>query len=165
MRVFIGIKASKNIEELVARWQSRNNSLPVRFIRPENIHLTLIPPWYVNNPSDIVIKLQSLKHNVFQITYDRVVVNSKSQVIWLESTNPPGEIFHVENLLSHLLKYNNRRPYKPHLTIARFKDGKFLQQKGFENISWGETVDNITLFESILTSKEAIYKQVYSVKF
>jgi 2'-5' RNA ligase len=45
-RVFVAIRASRKLQEEVAAWVSSHAKLPVRWISPENLHITLVPPWY-----------------------------------------------------------------------------------------------------------------------
>jgi len=50
-----------------------------------------------------------------------------------------------------------------HLTLARFRPEEFRRFAGQEleeKISWHETIDNITIFESILSPGGAEYKVI-----
>jgi len=163
MRIFVGIKASEELQQKISKWQKEYKDLPARLIRPENLQLTLIPPWYEDDPKEAIAILKSIKYKSFRITFSRIVINFRSQVIWTEPTKSPEEIFSVANDLRKLFKVKDTRPYRPHLTIARFKDGRLLQDVRFKEIKWEEEIDNITLFESILTSKEAKYRKIFSI--
>jgi len=138
MRVFIGIKASKILQKRVARWQREHRDLPVRWIKNRNLHLTLVPPWYEDDPVKAVSKLKTVRYKKGTITFDRVGINFKHKVIWI---GKPTQ----------------------HVTIARFKDAKPLRGIKFEKIHWKETVDNITLFQSKLGPKGAMYYEIEKI--
>ena len=163
MRLFIGIKTSEKLQKEIMKWQEENTGLPVRFIRPENLHMTLVPPWYEDGPDDAVSKLKSIKYRKIRVVFNKIVINYRSQVIWAEPENPPEEIFSMVDDLRKLFKSKDTRPYRLHLTVARFKNGKFLQNVRFGEIKCEEQIDNITLFESKLGAKEAIYNKIFSL--
>ena len=157
-RVFIGIKASKNLQNKIAKWQKANKNLPVRFIKPKNLHLTLIPPWYEENFQDIKSQIAKVEFEKFTINFSAVYINFNNRVIWTETSKPPKAIFKLQKNLATIFRKYEERPFKVHLTIARFKDAKPLKDVNFEKIKWQEKVSKITLFESILGKKEANYK-------
>ena len=132
MRVFIGIKVSKQLQKKVREWRKIHADLPVRWIKDRNLHMTLVPPWYEDDVAKAVRKLHAVPFKKHIITFDRVGINFKHKVIWI---GKPTE----------------------HVTIARFKDAKPLTGIQFEKICWKEKVDMITLFESRLGPKEANY--------
>jgi len=45
-RIFIGIKIPESLAAQMAIWQKSYSKLPVRWITPQNLHVTLVPPWY-----------------------------------------------------------------------------------------------------------------------
>jgi len=166
MRVFVGIKASKNLQNIISKWQKQNRNLPVRFIKPKNLHITLVPPWYERKPQTAILKVKapSLKFKSFEIIFDEIFVNFKNKVIWLESSNPPPKISLLQKNLSLIFPTRKeQRIFKTHLTIARFKDLKLLKDIKFETINWREEVSKITLFKSVLGRKEANYKALLSL--
>lgn len=164
MRLFIGIKASSKLQELVLNWQKENKDLPVRFIKPENLHITLIPPWYADDPENAVIKLKGLIFPKFRITFDNIFVNFRNQVVWIESRESPPEIINIRNaLLVNFNKPPERRDFKTHITVARFKAGSDIGDISLNRINWEEIADNITLFESVLLPEGANYKIIYTL--
>lgn len=165
MRLFIGIKASANLKRKIGKWQEERKTFPVRFIKPENLHLTLVPPWYEDDPADSISKLGSLAWKRCTVVFDNIGINFRNHVIWIESSNPPKELSSTYNDLLHLFqKKKEKRPFRVHITIARFKDAKPLKHSKFHGISWKENVTAITLFQSKLTPKEAQYKEIFSQK-
>lgn len=160
-RVFVGIKASKNLQNEISKWQKLNKNLPVRFIKSQNLHLTLIPPWYSEKIEDEISQISNFKIKKINIIFDKIHINFINKVIWIESSNPPKKIFKIQKDLSSIFKNKEKRKLKVHLTIARFKDGKQLKNSQFEKIDWHEEISKITLFESILGRKEANYKVLH----
>ncbi|OGG09174.1 hypothetical protein A2154_02800 [Candidatus Gottesmanbacteria bacterium RBG_16_43_7] len=165
MRLFVGIKASSQLQRQIRQWQSEHQALPVRFIKTENLHMTLLPPWYETDPAGIISKLNDLAFSGFPIVFDKIAVNFKNNVIWIESLKPPGELLSLRNeLLIRFGKNNDVRPLRIHMTLARFKDLSRFENTDFKSINWREKVDCITLFESKLTPTEARYRSVFVVK-
>jgi RNA 2',3'-cyclic 3'-phosphodiesterase len=162
-RVFIGIKASPNFEEKVQKWQETYQELKVRFIKPKNLHLTLVPPWYEEDTELPVALLRQIEFEKFVLTFDKIVVNFKNKVIWVEVSNPPSQIFDLLEKLYGIFPHSSSQVFKVHITIARFKDGRDLENMDFKKINWKEKVKQVTLFESILGRRQANYKVLFQV--
>ena len=47
-RVFVAIPVPERVRLKIAAWQRAHADIPVRWTKPENLHITVIPPWYVN---------------------------------------------------------------------------------------------------------------------
>jgi 2'-5' RNA ligase len=168
MRVFIGIKASEGIQKKISEWQDLNRSLETRFIKPENLHLTLLPPWYTANINRLVKDLKSFKSSVsrFNIFLNNISTGppNKPRLVWVQGPDLP-ELPKLRNELSaHFKRPEEKRPFKTHITIARFGKKTKNIQAIRETISWELTVSEIILFESLLNPKGAIYKIIGSVK-
>lgn len=135
MRVFIGIKASKTLQKKVARWHREHRDLPVRWIKARNLHITLVPPAREEEIRKKFEEIKKKKIKRFVIIFKRVVSKSKYHVICAET-----------------------KGY--HVTVARFK-GKI--ELPLEKIRWTEKVDSITLFQSKLGPKEAMYYEIEKI--
>lgn len=163
MRVFVGVKSSKSLQNDVMLWQKKNQDLPLRFIKPENLHITLLPPWYEEDHSNSIKKIESMSFKSLRIVFDKIKVNYKNQLIWIESTKTPAEMFVLEKDLANKFgKGGVESKFKVHITIAKFKNPRSLEGLIFEQIKWEEKMDSITLFESVLGPKEASYKIIFS---
>jgi 2'-5' RNA ligase len=157
MRLFIGIKISKKFQNKIIRWQKENN-LKARLINPQNLHITLVSPWYEEDASKIIERLKKVKFTGFEMVFDKVIINKRNKIVWIETSNPPIQIFELQKSLSEIFKSKNeKREFKPHITIARFKDTGELKK-----INFIEKVNNVTLFRSKLGRKEANYFVIYS---
>lgn len=164
MRLFVGIKVSEGLQERVGRWQRGHGRLPVRFIKPENLHLTLVAPWYADDASPAIKKLKRVRFSAFPITFDRIAVNHKNRVLWLASSHPPKEMIALRDaLLTRFRRPKEKRALRPHITLARWKRGDQRRETIEQSIRWKEHVRRITLFSSQPGLKEATYRSIISV--
>lgn len=162
-RIFIGLPLSEAIKQQIDAWKANYQNLPVRWILPENLHITVIPPWYEKDIGAIQKKLArvTLAPLDIHLTAVRFGPIYQPRLIWAEGT-APGNLFGLQNSLEQLLKKKSeKRPYLIHLTIARFKRNSFstFPRKVLdEGISWKETIRSFILYESHPTRKGADYK-------
>lgn len=171
MRVFIGIKASEELQTKILDWQEAHKNLSVRFVKPENLHITLLPPWYRANINHLVKYLNSFKTTLepFELEFNRILFAPKNRprLIWTEGIySPPMKKLRNE-LEKHLKTRKERRQLIPHITIARFKTEAFASLKNSldtEDIEWFMKVSKITLFESKLGPKGADYFAIEDLK-
>jgi 2'-5' RNA ligase len=141
MRVFIGIKIGEELQKKILEWEKYYKNLPVRWLAPENLHITLIPPWEENIIEKAKGKLESIKKGKFEIVFDKISFGPDSRyprLIWAE-----GNLFH--------------------LTLARFDPKKFKDfpiKKLNEKVDWQEKVSEVCLFQSFPNS---VYKILHKV--
>jgi 2'-5' RNA ligase len=165
-RIFIVIKLSKELQDKIAVWQKSHNDLKVRWLKPQNWHITLAPPWQEKDIEKIKEKMELLKKELasFTVTFTEITVGPNlrhPRLIWLE-----GESKEFENLKKKLEKYfGNPDPHKPkpHITIARFKNLDYFKlpnKELAEKIDWQEEIKNLVLFESLGNSE---YKALYDI--
>lgn len=172
MRVFIGIKCSEELQKKFSIWQKKNNKLTVRFIKSENLHLTLVPPWYIKNEKEIIDKLKKFnwRGKSFEISFNEILYfpPSNPRMIWAKGKTPAGLSLLQKNLLRHfrnppslkLREDKEKRAFKLHMTLARFKEGEELSEIKNKNIEWAMLIDKIILFESELNPHGAIYSVI-----
>jgi|YelNatPaOPRAMG01_1025707.scaffolds.fasta_scaffold40672_2 2'-5' RNA ligase len=165
-RIFIALPLSLKTKEKIIRWQKRNSHFPVRYIPAENLHITIIPPWYESNIQLVEEKLKTLENQfgpIF-IHLEKITLgpNFKNpRLIWIEGNTP----FELLNLKASLEKTLNLEPekrfFKTHITIARFSSYQsfnFPFKKLNEKINWEEKINNFVLMESKLLKTGAQYK-------
>jgi 2'-5' RNA ligase len=166
MRVFVGIKADEEIQKQILKWQEKFKNLPVRFIKPQNLHLTLLPPWYENNPDRLVKDLKKFNSEIkpFSITFEKIMTAppNNPRLIWTEGPTVPELSKLREALAQYLKKSKGKRHFKPHITLARFKPQDFnFIGKIEENLEIKpSTVSTFTLFESTLSRSGAQYRTI-----
>lgn len=157
-RVFIGIFISPKLKRKFLGFRNKYQDLPVRWIAEKNLHLTLIPPIELDDNEIVVMieKLQTLKEKVGQIKikFNRLSLGPnlrRPRLIWLGG-EPNQKLIELKNKLIQILDLRAEgRPFQPHLTIARFKLGDYLNfpiKNLSEKINWLFTTESICVIES-----------------
>jgi 2'-5' RNA ligase len=186
MRLFVGVELSDAARALaadVARGLGRRlgKTLTVRWVAPENLHLTIRFIGYVVDekvPALIETLVQPLDIAPFEIELAGLGTfppRGAPRVIWIGLAKglPSLAALHNEfnrRLASHGLEPEDR-PYSAHLTLARIKDARAADAKSigraFDGISaTGVTmrVNAVTIFESRLSAAGASYVVVNRVR-
>ncbi len=72
-RLFIAIPISAAIQKKALEFQKTYKNLPVRWLTGKNLHITIIPPWYENDPDRIknILNEFSAQANTAQIETTR----------------------------------------------------------------------------------------------
>ena len=185
IRSFIAIELPEavklNLSQLEARLKS-GRPTSVRWVAPESIHLTLkfLGNIVVESARDIIQAMAEAAQGIppfrLEVKDLGVFPNLKRvQVAWV---GVHGEIDklsqfqqRLDSNLSRLGFAPERRPFTPHLTIARVRDtsslterqaiGQLIASTRFEA---GEfTVDAISLMKSQLTREGPIYSRISQV--
>ena len=161
MRVFVGLPAPANIVKQTVDWQIANESLPVRWIRPEDLHLTLLPPWETADVEATIKQFQVLPAaKIVRIDFNCLELGPnprEPRLIWLT-----GRLIEspLDNYLKILADGLNQplpaRRFLPHLTVARFR---FLKQPLIlsELIAWSAGFTRMVLYQSDLGPQGARY--------
>jgi len=180
IRSFLAFELPKDIKTVVADTSRdmKKFSLNVRWVKPENIHLTVI--FIGNIRLDYLAPLGEKTGQVcnrfgpFQVSLKGVgIFGSKNypRVIWtrLEGDLKPMTIFR-DKLRKNLEPFGikvEKRSFKPHLTLGRFRKGtsahldEFLTK--FEDLSSPIcTLDELVLFKSELKPTGAFYTKLDS---
>lgn len=181
-RVFVAIGISSQLKEEIAYWQKKWNHLSVRWIKPENMHVTLVPPWYVSEVDEVIEDLKSVNQNrkrfwtsqnyaikPFTITFREVTFGpspKRPRLVWA-SADATAEIKTLKSKLEGVLGLKTeKRPFSTHLTIARFKEKDFSKFpiKGLnEEIFWEERVNSFLVMESRLKRSGAEYEKLAEI--
>lgn len=180
LRLFIAIELSAQQRKEITSLQniSRHKLSDVRWVRPEQLHLTLkfLGDTNIDHISKVKIAMDeaAASFNQFQVSYGGCGVfpsTRKVRVIWVGLKEGMLEI---ENLFLALDQALTRRGFKeetrrfqPHLTIGRINRSlpgdaivQFLSdEQSFE--SSHHTTNELILFESRLTESRAIHNPLY----
>ncbi|MEN8121776.1 MAG: RNA 2',3'-cyclic phosphodiesterase [Bacteroidota bacterium] len=178
-RLFVAVKIRAS-NQLISVYKSLQEKLiidRIKWVEYDNFHLTLkfLGDTDEQLLPEIISKIENLlkRFNQFKITllgFGRFLKKKHTKVIWLGVEDP-------NKLLSLLaVKLNNnlkglgfkieQKEFKPHLTLGRVKyiqDEKILSDfiRFHSNKQYQEIIiDEIILFESILTSKGPIYNKL-----
>ena len=186
MRAFIAVDFPetilKKLSEIISFFQSQVPDEAVKWVAPENTHLTIkfigdLPPDRLGQVKDI---LQSSleKQKAFEIAIKGLGMfpNKRApRVIWLgiSEGEPLITIHHkLDTALEKADINRDKREFSPHLTIARIRgktDRKMTQEIGktlseYKIRSLGRvTIEQITLYQSDLTSTGPIYTPLLTI--
>ena len=177
MRAFIAIELPASIREALAREQARFRaaSADARWTRPEGIHLTLkflgdISAQQEAQVKDALGRLDRVETFTVRVEGFGVFPNAKSpRVFWAGLEAPPALdrlAAQVESAMARLGFPPEGRPFKPHLTLARFKMPR--PQRELERLVAAEDnptlgsfeVSEFFLWESKLSPQGAEYLKV-----
>lgn len=172
MSIFIGIKASPKLQEKILEWRKKfEEKLPVRWISAEDLHLTIVPPWNEKNIDNAKRNLEAAVFEIksFDIEFTHILYGPnprKPRLIWLLGPENKN-LISIEEKLLDAFGMESRRPLKPHMTAARFRQAEFKKfpiKKLDEPFIWKEKVESVTLFESRKIPVDDIkYKILYQI--
>jgi 2'-5' RNA ligase len=144
----------------------------VRWVKPKNLHITLVPPWYEENIKQIKEVLGSIRDTFgpFEIIFERITYGPdprRPRLIWAE-----GEAsLEIRNLKLEIERALNQkpeeRPFKLHLTIARFRPETFSSfpiKKLDEKVFWRDEVKSFVIMESHLSPEGADYEVLEEIR-
>ncbi|MDM8515331.1 RNA 2',3'-cyclic phosphodiesterase [Desulfobacterales bacterium HSG16] len=185
IRAFIAIKLPESVTSGILDLQKdlKNKGLVIKWVRPENIHLTLK---FLGNIS--LVEVNAAKHAIldttvnfapFVLTAAKIGVFAtvrKPRILW---TGIKGDTKHLVDLQKSLDRQlavagfePEKRPFKAHLTIGRFKkNGRFKKKNDpkmlsdaimeFEHFESKKFMaDRIILFKSELRPSGAVYTEI-----
>ena len=156
-RYFIGFSIPSSIVAQVGEWQKNHGHWPIRFTAGRNLHITMVPPWEGGEFDSIKKTIDELSlptTGLLNFTFNWVCFGpdpEEPRLIWAEGELPSGLAELKYRLEESLWLPRDKRPLRPHLTIARFRpeDLRRLPQKELgELVNWSFTVDRFALFES-----------------
>ncbi|MBI2012847.1 MAG: RNA 2',3'-cyclic phosphodiesterase [Candidatus Colwellbacteria bacterium] len=168
-RVFVALPISEKLQQVILDWEKDFADLPVRWLAGKNLHITLVPPWYIEDQE--LEKLEGILQGVagfgeFKISFRRVTFGPdprRPRLIWAEGETPEGLLELYKKIHEVLGREEEKRPFQLHLTIARFQPENFSSfpiQRLDEKVDWRDKVDRVVLFESRLSREGADYKVI-----
>jgi len=135
IRCFLAVDISPQIKELVlqVRHKCKGHDLPLRWVNPDGIHLTLkflgeIDPGLVDRIADTLDRAAPLSSD-FTVSFKEVGAfphARKARVLWLGVDRGREELVALQRKIDHELDLRlkvdrEKRPFTPHLTLARMK--------------------------------------------
>lgn len=180
-RIFIAIglpeELREKIMEAVKRWQW----LPIRWVSPQNWHITLVPPFYATDGEFDAVKLLLAEEakgvRPFSVLFDSVILappGEKARMIWFSGA-ASERLLELKRLFEGRIaleksiggfKKEDREIY-PHITLARFEEGGLAEiekkTKILENLSLSLEVSAIDIMESRLRATGAEYEVLRSI--
>lgn len=150
------------LEDLAASASRRASARPNR---AETLHLTLV--FLGHCAPGQVARLQAGAARIelppFVIAFDQLGCWPGNGIVWLAPSAPPPELLALEAALRALAKTQGcrveRRPYAPHLTLARRAQSAFSAET-IVALSW--RAERVSLVESMLTPRGPRYRDLAS---
>jgi len=187
IRSFIAIELPQNVKHGLAKLISELEKTEHPFVKwanPEGIHLTLkflgnIPLKQVDEISKAIEKAaRGILPFHLEVSGLGAFPNLKQpRVLWVgikgEIDNLLSFQQNIDSALAPLGFVAEKRPFTPHLTLARLREGASLaERKGFANLvlstsfesSYPLDVETISFMRSQLTPEGAIYTRLFAVK-
>jgi 2'-5' RNA ligase len=170
-RVFIAINLPEDIKKRLSDYQKKWPTLPVRWVREDNLHITLVFLGYLNDEELLevikIVKEIASKNPSFSINLNKIIYGPPKKfpprMIWIEGEKSQ-ELANLQKDLENALysssvkgiKEGEIRPYSPHITLGRIKNWEFRkiepeERPGVsEEISLSFPVESIEVMESQL---------------
>lgn len=154
-RVFVALKLAPAIAGELAQIARELERFPVRLVAPEDIHLTLVPPWNEMSIPDAVEKLRRLTDSFddFNLEFRRVGYGpepKRPRLLWAECA--AGEdIAELRAILLLAFGQTDDRPFRPHATLARIRgNGAGIARKYpiDRNLALTQHVGSVELMQS-----------------
>ncbi|KPJ56560.1 hypothetical protein AMJ49_04595 [Parcubacteria bacterium DG_74_2] len=175
-RIFVAINLPEGIKKGISSYQDKWPELPVRWVKPENLHITLAFLGYLPDEELMevfkITKEVAKKHNPFSINLTKICYGPPKKMpprmVWAEGEKSKGlaELqIDLENSLtgSKVSFEPEKRAFKPHITFGRIRRWEFRQiepderPEVNEDISLIFDVNSIEVMESQLKRGGAEY--------
>jgi RNA 2',3'-cyclic 3'-phosphodiesterase len=185
MRLFVGVELPEDVrraaasaaEQVGARIAVESPSAALRWVEPANLHVTIcflgdVPDWHVKTLAPALEVPLAVPVFTLRVAGAGVFPESRSpRAVWLGLPSGRDGLLAVHDRVSRRLISlgfePEKRPYSPHLTIARVKDIRRADVPALRRILREADVDagtcqvrNATLFRSLLSSTGPRYSSV-----
>lgn len=184
MRTFIALEVSQEVRGEIASVQNECRKIApgVKWVKPENIHITLKFLGEVS-PLDIekigkAVKTATYGFKDFKVTFTNIggFPNTKNpRIIWVGISEGKEYVSNLSKVISKELSpcgfLSEDRPFIPHLTIARVKStknkGKLTRKiESLKNTDFGEgLINRVLIIESKLSPQGPRYSVLREIKF
>jgi 2'-5' RNA ligase len=166
-RIFIGIFVDEETKASILDWQNKfKGDFKVRWTKPENLHITVIPPMVVPE-EDLEGVIQKFKmaelSKTFNLHFRSIsfgLTRSKVEYIWLNGATAE-ELIEIKNTFENIFGKNDQREYHPHVTIGRVQEKK--DQFREELINWTMEINKVSLIKSETFPEGAKYTEIAEI--
>lgn len=165
-RLFVAIPIAEELQAEIGDWRAQYRHWPVRWLAGKNLHITLAPPWEADDiePAKTALESFCYEGKPFALAFRRVCFGPnlrEPRLIWAEG-QAPQEFLDIRERVSRLLNQPlDGRPFRLHLTLARFRPQDFVRfpmKRLDEAVSWRQAAGSIVLMESHLLPTGAEYE-------
>ena len=183
MRLFIATPLSRQVESELANiiYQLKNVAGNVKWVKPENIHLTIKflgeTDESLVNPLSQLIDETSRETKISKYTISKLggFPNLiRPRALWAGLDGDRSELERLASLVDervHELGYEKEtRKFRPHLTLGRFKKPQAMPEladfiDSYKIEPMRVQIDRLTLFKSTLTPRGPIYERLHEAMF
>ncbi|MBN1899021.1 MAG: RNA 2',3'-cyclic phosphodiesterase [Spirochaetes bacterium] len=188
-RCFIAIDLPERIKTIISDMVmvvKKDFSLPIRWVKEENYHITLkfLAEISQNRIDRIKSFMKDLERDriLFSMNIEEAGVfppKGAPRVVWLGFKEATGNLIRIFKTLDGSLKRigfkPEKRDFKPHITLARIKYLKqdegnefyaLLNRLKEKAIGYAErqfSINSLTLFKSELTPQGSVYSRLFEV--
>lgn len=180
MRAFIAIRPAADLHQACAGVATAGRGLPVRWVRPEAVHLTL--KFLGDVPVDAIPTIhQALRQATEGLAPFNVMARglgcfpnaARPRVLWMGLDDRRRKLLQlqrrIESILAGLGISVEERPLRPHLTLARARGTQVGEELGallneYKHHVFGQfVVSQIHLMRSDLYAEGAVHTRLRSV--
>lgn len=182
-RIFIAINLPDNIKEELISFKEKFYFLPAKWVKKENLHLTLIFLGYFKDEFfpklfEVVAEVAK-RHDAFWVSLKNVTFAPKNEkiprMVWVECEKNKNLMKLQEDLENSLIFakipfQKEERKFHPHLTLCRIRKWEFRQMEPDEvpevdeEINLSFKVNSIEIMESKLKRQGPDYFVLKSFK-
>ncbi|HBP01433.1 MAG: 2'-5' RNA ligase [Candidatus Moranbacteria bacterium GW2011_GWE1_49_15] len=159
-KIFIEIEVPNQVKKRLVERTEKWQTLPVKWTRQENLHITLLFLGYVDESviPDICLKVSEAASRIepFDIYFDKIEIGpntQKPQMVWFagEASEELKNLYEaVEKELD--IFQTGKKEFRPHVTLGRIRKAKWESLKDKpeidEQFKVAMSVDNILVMES-----------------
>ncbi|UWX57041.1 2'-5' RNA ligase family protein [Chlorobaculum sp. MV4-Y] len=165
----MALPAGCELAESAGEFRRAHAGLKVRWVRPENLHLTMVPPWQCLDVDAVcrALRDEAAQQAPFEVAFERVSFGPeprRPRLIWATGKAPAGMPKFARRLLAATgAAGESRKSFLLHLTIARFNLHDFKAMGTLtlrETVAWSGKFDALCLYESMLKPGGAQYREL-----
>ena len=165
-RLFVAIKTSAELDQEINTWQIKHAKLPLRWVKEQNLHITLLAPWNEADEAMVKASLNQIQEKIskFKISFKNIHLTNNKKFIWLTG-DAPKEILDLKNALHELLEIPKEdRPFKMHVTVGKTNPKENLEKNLDEKFNFEEKINEIVLMQSHINGEGSDYEILHRVK-
>ncbi len=155
------LKIAPEIATELAHLAAPLEKLPVRLVKPADIHLTLVAPWSEASIPDAIEKLGRLasRFGAFSLVFQHVGYGPQPRrlrLLWVDCA-AADEITTLHSALLQAYGQTDERPFRPHITLARLRaNGPAIARRHpiDRPLSLVQRIESIELFQSPPTGRD-----------
>ncbi|MDP1665439.1 MAG: RNA 2',3'-cyclic phosphodiesterase [Methylobacter sp.] len=167
-RLFFALWPDDETRQALARLSQANAAQGLKWVRPHNLHVTLVFLGSVDADTELLIKqsVADITAQPFTLNFDRLSYWSKPKILCMTCRQPVPEpatmlASMLETVAANCGLHTDTRPYTPHITLARHV--RYLPDMPIEPIVW--RAEAFCLLESCSEPDGVCYKVIQQWPF